>query len=254
VLSTDPNSGTQVKKGQQITLDVGSGVPATVQVTVPDVVGFTLHDAENDLKSAGLNTTSVQATCSYPNGQVCSQNPTANSNATKGSSVTLYVSNVSASHFVPNVTGETPAKACAAIVAQSLVCAPSSSYVSANSSTVPNGDVIETLPIAGTPLSAGSTVNLQISSGPAPVTVPSVIGESEQAASTKLTGDGFVVNTKLDNHDMNQADCGIVTNQSPAGSTSQTAGSTVTIDIGNGPECSGTTPTTGSTTTTSTTS
>jgi eukaryotic-like serine/threonine-protein kinase len=255
VLSTDPSSGTQVNKGQQIVLDVGSGVPATVQVMVPDVVGFTLHDAENDLKSAGLKTASVQATCSYPNGEVCYQTPSPHTNAPKGSTVELTVSNVPStkSYFVPNVTGDTPSKACAAIVAQSLVCAPSSNYVTGNSSTVPSGDVMATLPAQGTPVSSGSTVNLQISQGPAPVTVPNVIGEAEQAASTKLTGDGFVVDTKLDNHDMNQADCGIVTNQNPGAQTSQSAGSTVTIDVGNGPEC-GTTPTTGSSTTTSTTS
>ncbi len=47
VLSTDPTAGTQVKKGQNITLDVGSGTRTSSDVVCPAVVGFTLRDAKS---------------------------------------------------------------------------------------------------------------------------------------------------------------------------------------------------------------
>jgi serine/threonine protein kinase len=252
VLSTDPASGTQVKKGQNITLDVGTGIPAPVFKQVPDVIGFTLHDAENSLKNAGFVPVSVPATCSEPNGVVCTQSPNGGTTAKKGSDVQLTVSNVvtqPTTHYVPSVAGDTPKQACAAITANDLVCAPSSQYVSQSSPTITSGLVIGTLPAQGTPQTSGSSVNLEISTGPAPVLVPSVISLTEQEAETKLVNAGLTPVVKLDMHDQNPADCGIVTNQNPAAQTSQTSGTNVTISVGDGPACSGTSPTTSPTTT-----
>ena len=53
VISTNPSPGSQVHKGQTITLDVGSG-PSTAMVLVPFVEGFALKDAETLLKNAGF--------------------------------------------------------------------------------------------------------------------------------------------------------------------------------------------------------
>jgi eukaryotic-like serine/threonine-protein kinase len=252
VLSTDPASGTQVKKGQQITLDVGSGVSAATYGPVPDVIQFTLHDAEDSLKNAGFKTAAVEATCNEPNGEVCTQSPNGGSTAKKGSYVTLTVSNVvttPTTHYVPSVSGDTPKQACSAIVANDLVCAPSSQYVSESSQTVASGLVAGTLPPEGTPQTTGSSVNLEISTGPPSVTVPLVKGLTEQEAETKLVNAGLTPVLKLDMHDQNPADCGIVTNQNPAAQTSQTSGANVTISVGDGPVCSNTSPTTSPTTT-----
>ena len=64
---------------------------------------------------------------------------------------------------VPNVIGAIQAAASAAITGAGLGVG---SINSASSTTVPSGDVISESPVAGTMVSAGSTVNLVISSGP----------------------------------------------------------------------------------------
>jgi serine/threonine-protein kinase len=103
--------------------------------------------------------------------------------------------------------------------------------------------VTSTLPVQGTPLSAGASVNLEVSDGPSPVTVPPVIGNTEQVAESKLTNAGLTPVPKLDLRDDDPANCGIVTNQNPAGNTTAQPGTNVNIDVGDGPEC-GTSPTT----------
>ena len=44
-------------------------------------------------------------------------------------------------------------------------------------------------------MAPGSAVNLVVSHGAAPVTVPTVVGQTQAAASTAITGAGLVVGT-----------------------------------------------------------
>ena len=59
-----------------------------------------------------------------------------------------------------------------------------------SSATVPAGNVISQNPTAGTSVAAGSAVNLVVSTGPAPVTVPDVVGQTQAAATTAITRRG----------------------------------------------------------------
>jgi eukaryotic-like serine/threonine-protein kinase len=249
VLSTNPGPGSQVHKGQTITLDVGTG-PSTTLVIVPPVQGFSLKDAETLLKNSGFQYVSIPATCSEPNGDVCTQNPLANTEAKKGSVVTLTVSNVAPptttttlapqSHVVPNVTQDTPQAACAAIATQGLICAQSSQFTFQYNPTVPSGLVITTQPTPGSVENANTSVILEISKGPAPVAVPPVVNDTQMVATQTLTSDGFNPVTKLDHSDKHLTNCGIVTGQNPVANTEAQPGSTVTITVGDGPECNGT--------------
>jgi beta-lactam-binding protein with PASTA domain len=250
VIDTNPGAGTQVHKGQTITLDVGSG-PSTVMVLVPNVEGFAVKDAEAVLTSNGFKPLTVPASCPpTPNGDVCNETPEPNTEAKKGSTVTLYVSNVTPpttttttqpqSHVVPNVMNDTVQAACAAIASQGLICAQSSDYMFQYNPTVPSGLVITTQPVPGSQENANTSVILVISKGPQPVNVPDVQGDTQQAATSALTSQGFSPVTKLDHSDKNQADCGIVTKQDPQPNTPALPGSTVTITVGDGTECNGT--------------
>jgi eukaryotic-like serine/threonine-protein kinase len=252
VLSTDPAAGAQVKKGDKITLDVGSGVSSN-EVQVPNVTGFQIRDALALLKTDGLGVpVQTSATCGEPNGQVCSQNPAPLTMVTKGTSITLFVSTVTPtsttsstvaqSHVVPLVTDDTTTAACAAIATQGLVCGPSSGYIFQYSSTVSQNLVITTQPPTGETLQANQTVNLVVSKGPAPITVPGVVGDDEQTAESQITSAGLSPSVILNMKDHNPADCGIVTKQSPAQGTPVKSGATVTITVGDGPSC-GTTST-----------
>ena len=250
VISTNPGPGTQVHKGQNITLDVGSG-PSTVMVLVPNVEGFAVKDAEAVLTNDGFKPLTVASSCPpTPNGDVCNETPEPNTEAKKGSTVTLYVSNVTPpttttttqpqSHVVPNVAQDTVQAACAAIASQGLICAQSSEYIFQYNPTVPSGLVITTQPIPGSQENANTSVILVISKGPAPLNVPDVLGDTQQAATSSLMSQGFSPVTKLDHSDKNQADCGIVTKQDPVPNTPAPPNSTVTITVGDGQECNGT--------------
>ena len=72
---------------------------------------------------------------------------------------------------VPNVVGQTQAAASTAITSAGLVLG---TVTTQSSSTVPSGSVISESPIAGTPVNAGSAINLVVSSGPPPLSAANV--------------------------------------------------------------------------------
>ena len=89
VLSQSPNPGTRVQQGTAVVLTVSSG-PTTV--AVPDVTGISQDQAANELGQAGFTVSVVSEASNQPQDQVISTNPTAGTQAPKGSTVTLYVS------------------------------------------------------------------------------------------------------------------------------------------------------------------
>ena len=62
-----------------------------------------------------------------------------------------------------------------------------------SSATVPAGNVISQNPSAGDSVAAGSAVNLVVSTGPASVSVPNVVGLTQSAATTAITDAGLVL-------------------------------------------------------------
>jgi len=89
----------------------------------------------------------------------------------------LAIGPVSGQVAVPNVVGDTQAAATAAITGAGLVLG---TVTTQSSSTVASGDVISESPVAGTSVSNGSAVNIVVSTGPAQVAVPNVVGDTKQ--------------------------------------------------------------------------
>jgi hypothetical protein len=85
--------------------------------------------------------------------------------------------------IVPNVVGMTQAAAQAALAAAGLTVG---SVTNSPSSTTPAGQVISQEPAAGSAVARGTADNLVISSGPAPVPVPYVVGKLESEATAQL--------------------------------------------------------------------
>ena len=86
---------------------------------------------------------------------------------------------------VPNVVGDTQAVATSALTAAQLKVG---TVTTAASSTIASGSVISESPSAGASVNVGLAVNLVISSGPAKVAVPNVVGDTQAAATTAITG------------------------------------------------------------------
>jgi eukaryotic-like serine/threonine-protein kinase len=139
-----------------------------------------------------------------------------------------YVSSSGGNNAVPNVVGLSKAAAENAIVKANLV----PDAVNQASGSVPKGDVISTNPPFGTKLSKDATVKLFVSTGPASVTVPNVVGLSETTATNDLEAKGFSVNEKASPNSTEPANQ--VVKQTPGQGTPATKGSTVTIYVSGG--------------------
>ena len=119
-------------------------------------------------------------------------------------------------------------------------------------STALKGTVLSTNPASGTKVNQGSTVTLTVSSGPANVVVPSLIGQSQGQAGQAL-GAAQLNLGSITSVSSTQYPAGIVVASSPAAGTSVPPGSSVAISVSTGPPATTTTTTTTTTVPTSTT-
>src|SRR5665648_966948 len=117
------------------------------------------------------------------------QRPAAGASVKEGLRVHLVVSRGLLHPAVVSVVGGTSSGATAALRAQSFV----PGRLSQHSSSVPPGQVIRQSPAAGTTLLRGGSVRYWVSSGPAMVPVPDVVGASEGSATDTLRAAGFSV-------------------------------------------------------------
>jgi serine/threonine-protein kinase len=149
----------------------------------------------------------------------------------KGDSVALIVSRGKPRSAVPDLVGKAESDAVKALSARHLDAKP----VAVFSETVEEDTVTAQDPKPGTSLVWGSTVRINVSRGPEPVSVPYVVGLSFDQASAQLRGAGFQVQRQ--DVESNQA-AGIVIEQNPRGNTSSSRGSTVTVRVSKGPSTS----------------
>ena len=162
------------------------------RVSVPKVVGMTQAAATAAITRAGLvlGTGIVQSSSTVAAGNVITESPVAGTPVNVGSAVNLTVSSGPARVSVPDVVGMTQAAATAAIAGTGLVLR---TEIAQSSSPVAAGNVINVSPVAGTSVNVGYAVNLTVSSGPAKVSVPDVVGMTQAAAiKTAITGHGLV--------------------------------------------------------------
>ena len=191
VVSTIPKSGTGIAKGQAVQLRVSLGV-TTTPVTVPDLYGMSLSNAESLLGTSKLGfkiaETSLGSASAVPN-TVLSQTPPKGTTTQSGTIVTLVVLAPYAKYPLTSVNGLTAYAAIAKITNQGLTVKTTFTHVCSN--TVASGIVVSSVPIAGTLVTQGEQVALVVSSGFCQVVVPTVIGKSGNAATSALTTAGF---------------------------------------------------------------
>ncbi|WP_034087859.1 Stk1 family PASTA domain-containing Ser/Thr kinase [Streptacidiphilus albus] len=198
--------------------------------TMPGVVGLTQSAAQTQLTADGLSvSTTPEFSSSVPAGQVIASDPGAGSRVRKDSTVTLDVSKGPNRPKVPDVAGKSLSAAEAAISAAGLT----PGTVTEQSSSTAQGDVVGTDPAAGTAHTPNTVVNLVVSSGPAPVALPNVVGEPQDQATGDLRAAGF--NVQVQSGAVNSGvPGGSVVSESPNGPTAA-AGSTVILTISSGP-------------------
>ncbi len=92
---------------------------------------------------------------------------------------------------IPDVSTKTPAAATAALTTLGFQTKQGSSY----STTIAKGLVTGTDPASGSRLNRGSTVTIQVSQGPRPITLPKLAGLTQDEATAQITALKAIVGT-----------------------------------------------------------
>jgi serine/threonine-protein kinase len=198
-------------------------------ISVPFVEGKQQSLAVQEVTEAGLEPeVRKQPNENVDVGRVFDQDPVAGTRVDKGTTVVIFVSSGKAKTTVPDVVGSTRDEAVAALTAANLKVSVFEVY----SETAP-GTVTAQKPPAGTRLTVGETVQINVSRGVKQVEVPSVVGASIDDAIAELEAAGFAVASPV--FESSDSPENTVIAQSPGAGTLQRPGTTVTLTASEGP-------------------
>jgi serine/threonine-protein kinase len=206
------------------------GPLSTNRVQVPQVVGTQLVFGKAILENKGFKVQVTTVVSDQQRDKILRQDPQPNTKVDEGSTVSLTVSGGPGQASVPSVDGLTQSQARKKIEAAGFKVTVSREA----SDTIPQGTVTRTAPPAGTQIDKGSTVALFVSSGPQKVTVPSVVGQSQDAASAELSNLGLKVS--IVQQDSATETEGTVLSQDPGAGSLAARGATVTLTVARQPQ------------------
>jgi beta-lactam-binding protein with PASTA domain/predicted Ser/Thr protein kinase len=241
VIRQSPDAGSIVKAGSSVKIVVSGGAASK---PLMNVVGLSEANAAARLRKAGFKTTTkTESSKTVEAGQVIATEPPAEADVQEGHLITLVVSSGPAPVRVPDVTGQSLEAAEATLTNAELALGTITKRVSA---TQAPGTVLAQSPATGGSVRAGTKVDLTVAQAPKEVEVPNVVGAAEAAAAAALKHAGFKAQAEP-HATSEQAQVGVVLEQSPAAGAHARKGTTVTIAVGT------LTPATTTTTTTTTT-
>lgn len=198
--------------------------------TVPDVTGSSSEEAVATLGAAGLTTSiSEQHDDDVPEGLVVTTDPGPGQPVLKEGEVTVIVSLGLLMLEVPDTAGMTETEALAAIDDAGF---PLGDITRPYDMEIPEGSVVSTSPAAGEVVPHNQPVDVAISNGREPVTIPSVVGATRETAEAELTAAGLVPEVAKDFSDTVQAGS-VMAQDPPSGPAFR--GDTVTITVSDGP-------------------
>ncbi len=236
VLSSNPASGARVDEGTAVDLVVAT---APDSIAVPPVVGLDEDRARTTLENAGLtgNTNTEQVDSTEPEGTVVEVDPAEGTQVAPSATITLSVSDGDAE--VPDVAGQQQDAAVQALRDAGFTNVGTEEVDSADQ---PAGTVIGSSPSAGSQATADERITLQVSSGPAPVEVPDVVGDTEAEARAALQSAGFTNVSTTTAPAGDPGDVGVVLTVDPAEGTEVPTTQAITLTVGVEPPGGGTGP------------
>ncbi len=199
------------------------------EIRVPNVVGMDQDEARETLEERGFAVAVERRNSGKPRGEVVSQEPEGGERLEEGETVTIFVSEGRAQTEVPDLIGLTQEEAEEEIEAARLRLGE----LTTESSDEEEGTVISQSPEPGSEVDRRSRVNLVISGGPEPVTVPSVIGQSEDTAVDEIEAAGLEAEVITA---PSEEDEGTVIAQDPEAGAEASPGDVVTITVSEGTE------------------
>ena len=227
VLSEDPGAGQKAKQGSTVTITVSDG-PG--EGKVPDVARLGRDEAEQVIREAGFVPQITEVfSAAVASGLAVATTPPAGTDKLKGSDVTLEISRGPQQVTVPDVTGDQEETAVADLKALGFAV----EITGKDGNETPNS-VIGQTPAPKTEAQVGSTVRIVVDRAPTQVTVPGVVGDTQQAAANAIS-EGGLSSYFVTQQVTNPAQDGIVLSESPASGTKVAEGSRVTLTIGKSP-------------------
>ena len=255
VIKTSPQGGEEATSDTQIRIYISIG---SAQKTVPNVTNKAEQEAVRLIEEAGLKVEIKEAfDDKVEKGFVISQNPAADTKLEADSVVTLTVSKgpenpdkkpddtentgdpedpgdkpMDEMITVPDITNDISEDAIKKITDAGLMVEVSYQ----NSNKVTKNYIISQSPAGGTSVTAGTTVQIVVSFGPASTTVkmPSIVGKSKSEAEKIITDLGLVV--VFDEQYNDSVEAGVVVSQTISENSDVEKGSTVTVVISKGKE------------------
>jgi len=197
-------------------------------VGVPYLIDLRETQAVGQVLDAGLEPNVIrEANADVEAGFVFLQEPKFGEKVDPGSTVDIHVSTGPPQTEVPDVVGQTRDEAVAALARADLDAKIVEVY-----SEKDTGTVTAQNPKAGEKVKVGTRVQINVSRGVRPLTVPSVVGQPYEQAASALEGAGFrVVRQNVES----DQPAGTVVDQNPGSGASAPAGTTVTLSVSKGP-------------------
>lgn len=201
-------------------------------LTMPTTTGRDLADVQADLGAIGL-ASSVEEEFSddVQSGIVTHSDPDGGSSVHKSTNVQLYVSKGIDMKDVPNVVGKGQDEASRTLADAGLALG---AVTDAYSEEVPPGQVISQSVAAGTSLAHDSTVDVVLSKGREPRTVPSLSGKGASAAKSSIEALGLVA-SPTEAYSDTVPEGQVISQQTREGSTVY-RGDSVSYTVSKGPE------------------
>jgi serine/threonine-protein kinase len=202
------------------------GTPAVETVSVPDLTGLTVQQAQVSLAGQGLvlGAQTPQASPDRPKDTILSQNPAATELIQKGQAVDVVVSTGKEQVLVPDLVDlSSPGDARASLQQVGLLLGPTKSVDSDKA----EGTVLRQDPAAGESVDVGTQVKITVSNGK--VKVPDVVGNDQAQAQATLASAGF--QSQVITQETDSQPPGTVLAQSPLAGQSESKGTMVTLTV-----------------------
>ena len=205
------------------------------RVKVPQVVGLTQQEAQAAVTEAGLGWGAPTRAYSdtVAEGSVISCTPAPGSSVKLGTAVSVVVSRGIEQVTVPDVVGSPQSDAEARLSSAGLGIG---TITQAYSSTAPEGSVISTDPAAGATVNHSTPIDLVVSKGREPATVPDVVAMTEAQARAALEEAGLVLGATTRVSSDTVDDGAVISSDPAAGAPGYYKGDAVDIVVSSGPE------------------
>ncbi len=217
---------------------VPSTEPVSDLIEVPEIVGYTLADAEDILDSAKLKYRLEPVESDEEVNQVTDQEPKAGEQVKEYATIIVYYSQGKEENYItiPNFVNDSVDSVMTALINLGLKVAGQDEMYS---ESVDAGLVCGTYPVIGSAVKKGTAVTIQISKGPERKTtkVPYIVGKEVSVALARLEERGLKGNT--DDVTYIHSDKypeGIVVTQSIARGTEVEAGTVIDYAVSLGPK------------------